>query len=225
MTEDISKIQTMLTDKIKQEIPLHTVYFNYIEGVDSNKHLLSDETYQRIVEMLCELFIGVIHSTNILITKSENTSLGSSVYYVKGINDPKYINNYYAQNAILWDLFERVNVGGERAQEIAMQMTLLKTTFRRQLDYAKKPTSNPSCYVATMAYQDINHPQVEYLRQVRDEKLLHYYLGQIFVKYYYKYSPILVKRLERRQAINRSIRKGLDSLIYILKKSINSKKI
>lgn len=79
-------------------------------------------------------------------------------------------------------------------------------------------STNSSCYIATMVYQDIDHPQVEYLRQVRDEKILNYYLGKIFVKYYYKYSPILVERLENYQNINRGMRKGLDVLIVLLKR-------
>ena len=81
--------------------------------------------------------------------------------------------------------------------------------------------SNSSCYIATMAYQDIDHPQVEYLRTFRDERLLNHRMGTVFVKYYYKYSPRLVERLKNYQKVNKGIRKGLDILITILKNSFS----
>jgi len=88
--------------------------------------------------------------------------------------------------------------------------------------YQSTPSSstNSSCYIATMAYRDIDHPQVEYLRTFRDERLLNYRIGELFVKYYYKYSPKLVERLRDYQLVNKVIRKGLDVLIAVLKKSL-----
>ncbi|MCK0202710.1 hypothetical protein MWN41_06710 [Ornithobacterium rhinotracheale] len=75
-----------------------------------------------------------------------------------------------------------------------------------------------ACYVATLAYGDVNHPQVKYLRQVRDTKLLNYKLGKSFVQFYYRYSPKLVEVLRPYRAINKIIRLGLDTLIKIMKK-------
>lgn len=83
---------------------------------------------------------------------------------------------------------------------------------------SNKQSNNKNCYVATLAYKDINHPQVEYLRNYRDEFLIHYYIGKIFVKYYYRYSPKIVKYLKPFEKINILIKKGLDLFIFISKR-------
>ena len=56
------------------------------------------------------------------------------------------------------------------------------------------------CYIATMVYEDINHPKVELLRQFRDDVLNKYFLGRNFIKYYYKYSPRVVEKLKNGYA-------------------------
>jgi hypothetical protein len=57
------------------------------------------------------------------------------------------------------------------------------------------------CYIATMVYNDYNHPKVMQLRQFRGQLLLHYKLGRIFVKYYYAYSPLLVNKMENQKIL------------------------
>jgi len=89
----------------------------------------------------------------------------------------------------------------------------------RQLFYTEP---RKSCYIATMAYQDINHPQVEYLRTIRDTKLSDYALGRSFIKYYYMYSPNIVKRLQNHKKINKAIKTILDILIIFLKRIIKT---
>jgi hypothetical protein len=73
---------------------------------------------------------------------------------------------------------------------------------------------NPgSCYIATMAYGDYNHPQVVYLRQYRDRVLLSHIAGKLFVKLYYFTSPYLVRVFKNSTHANRLIRKILDNWI------------
>ncbi|HEA29695.1 MAG TPA: hypothetical protein ENH91_06830 [Leeuwenhoekiella sp.] len=71
------------------------------------------------------------------------------------------------------------------------------------------------CYIATMVYGDYDHPQVLELRKFRDEFLNKTIIGRSFIKFYYRYSPKLVEKLENKQATNLIIRKGLDQFIYI----------
>jgi hypothetical protein len=52
-----------------------------------------------------------------------------------------------------------------------------------------------SCFVATVAYGDTYHPDVNYLRRVRDEILVHNRFGRVFIWTYWRVGPILAKLL------------------------------
>ena len=67
-----------------------------------------------------------------------------------------------------------------------------------------------SCYIATMAYGDYNHPQVIFLRQYRDSILLSHVAGKLFVNFYYATSPYLVRIFKNSTHVNRYIRMSLD---------------
>lgn len=49
------------------------------------------------------------------------------------------------------------------------------------------------CFIATVCFGNYNHPFVKILRQFRDKCLLKNYLGEKFVKWYYKNSPHYAK--------------------------------
>ena len=74
------------------------------------------------------------------------------------------------------------------------------------------------CYIATMAYGDYDHPQVLELRKFRDGFLSKTILGLYFIRFYYKYSPLLVKKLKNKPTINELIRTFLDQLIKLIRK-------
>jgi hypothetical protein len=50
-----------------------------------------------------------------------------------------------------------------------------------------------NCFIATAAYADPSHPDVEILRQFRDRYLMKSRLGRDFVSLYYRYSPPVAK--------------------------------
>lgn len=52
------------------------------------------------------------------------------------------------------------------------------------------------CFVATAAYADGNHPDVEYLRNVRDHVLVHNALGRAFIWSYWRVGPYLARGLK-----------------------------
>ncbi|WCM42945.1 hypothetical protein MG290_04505 [Flavobacterium sp. CBA20B-1] len=86
------------------------------------------------------------------------------------------------------------------------------------IDYNVKSTSVPqqkACYIATLAYEDINHPQVEYLRKYRDNTLNKTILGKEFIKFYYKNSPKLVYKIKSFKKMNVLIKYCLNTFIYI----------
>lgn len=71
--------------------------------------------------------------------------------------------------------------------------------YKVQIDREGKwemETKNEGCYIATMIFQDYNHPKVLSLRALRDNILLKYRFGKWFVNKYYKYSPKFVERFK-----------------------------
>ena len=74
------------------------------------------------------------------------------------------------------------------------------------------------CYIATMAYGDYDHPQVLELRKFRDGFLSKTILGLYFIRFYYRYSPLLVEKLKNKTKINELIRTFLDQLIKLIRK-------
>jgi hypothetical protein len=90
---------------------------------------------------------------------------------------------------------------------------------KKSLDKLHNQYGNSSgCYIATMAYGDYDHPQVIQLRKFRDETLSKSYLGQLFIKIYYKYSPTLVEVLRNQKQVNTFIRTILNQIIKAIKK-------
>ncbi len=79
------------------------------------------------------------------------------------------------------------------------------------------PSDDGACYIATMAYGDYEHPQVQILRHFRDLYLAQRNWGKWFIKTYYKYSPKLVEKLKNHTLINKFIRKSLDGFISCIK--------
>jgi hypothetical protein len=81
-----------------------------------------------------------------------------------------------------------------------------------------KTVSTGSCYIATMAYGNYDHPQVVVLRKFRDNYLACRKWGQNFISIYYNYSPWLVNRLKHKKRTNKIIRKLLDFFIWFIRK-------
>ena len=88
----------------------------------------------------------------------------------------------------------------------------------KQVGSTISSATSGSCYIATMAYGNYDHPQVLELRQFRDGFLSKTILGLYFIKFYYKYSPLLVEKLKNKPKINELIRTFLDQLIKLIKK-------
>lgn len=70
------------------------------------------------------------------------------------------------------------------------------------------------CFVATAAFGSPVEPQVEILRQFRDQYLKTNLLGQEFVKYYYKYSPPVAEKIAHSPRLQLMTRQILKPLIF-----------
>lgn len=107
-----------------------------------------------------------------------------------------------------------------------LSIKIINSTVDSYINYAIKRDGNDqskACYVATLVYEDINHPKVEYLRNFRDQKLSKTQIGKQIVSFYYSHSQKWVTKLRGKKIINFTIKKSLDLFIYILPIIINVK--
>ncbi len=65
------------------------------------------------------------------------------------------------------------------------------------------------CFIATAAFGDIDAPQVEALRELRDKFLLRTSLGSQFVRSYYRWSPPVAAWLKEHTICSRVVRLSL----------------
>jgi hypothetical protein len=69
------------------------------------------------------------------------------------------------------------------------------------------------CFIATAVFGDIDAPQVEHLRALRDNFLLRTSLGRGFVRSYYRWSPPVADWLEEHAMLSRVVRISLMPMV------------
>lgn len=69
------------------------------------------------------------------------------------------------------------------------------------------------CYIATAVYGSYDCPEVWVLRRFRDMCLKKHILGRLFIKFYYKVSPLMVAKLGNRKWFNGLFKPMLDNLV------------
>ncbi len=74
------------------------------------------------------------------------------------------------------------------------------------------------CYVATAVYGSYDCPDVWVLRRYRDEYLSRNVFGRIFIKLYYKISPLMIRLFGKTKAFNRFFKRMLDRKTLKLRK-------
>lgn len=80
-------------------------------------------------------------------------------------------------------------------------------------------SSGHGCYIATAVYGSYDCPEVWTLRRYRDYKLSTTFAGRLFIKLYYKVSPILVNCFGNKVWFNKFWRGFLDRIIVRLRAS------
>ena len=76
--------------------------------------------------------------------------------------------------------------------------------------------SGATCFVASVAYDDPNHPDVMFLRGYRDSVLSKSDLGRCFVSWYWKTGPKLAKFVGRSNALKAISRHVISMIVKIL---------
>lgn len=79
--------------------------------------------------------------------------------------------------------------------------------------------SGATCFVASAAYDDPNHPDVMFLRDFRDTKLKTTRMGRAFIATYWTIGPVLAKPVARYPALRRVARKGIERIVQRLRRA------
>ena len=87
-----------------------------------------------------------------------------------------------------------------------LSISKIGTTRQIRLDAYLKMFQNSSCFIATACYGNLNAPEVLTLRQFRDEKLINTYFGNLFVKFYYTFSPFFAALISKSEALKKAVR-------------------
>lgn len=77
--------------------------------------------------------------------------------------------------------------------------------------------SGATCFVATAAYGDLGHPDVEFLRWYRDTVLSSSRIGRAFTRLYWKVGPHLAALVQPSAFLRKTVRAGLGKLVAYLK--------
>jgi curved DNA-binding protein CbpA len=81
--------------------------------------------------------------------------------------------------------------------------------------------SSSDCFIATAVYGDSLHPDVEFLRYFRDEKLLRSKLGRASIELYYRYAPSFANKLSPHPRVCMVLRiYFLESIVKLLQRLV-----
>lgn len=111
----------------------------------------------------------------------------------------------------------RFDTNKRTIKSIKSQLDAVTNASRSYSSSSSSSSSSGGCYIATMAYGDYDHPQVQILRKFRDESLATSIFGRSFIRFYYATSPHLVRLLKNNERINQLIRNLLDKLVNKVK--------
>jgi hypothetical protein len=87
-----------------------------------------------------------------------------------------------------------------------------------ETDTDPDPVGSSGCFVATAAYGDLRHPEVEYLRLVRDMVLINHSWGRVFIKVYWTIGPKLARFVAPRPVLRRASVAVLHRIVTLLQR-------
>lgn len=224
-TAPIKDDLNFITNKLKN-------FQNAVDSIENAKSLISScksklQNIKNILGSSDELYLNVSsavvsNALGMIIEVVNDAQSGLEYNRAKLLVLPSIVSD--AVSAIsLMDSLDMNSQTRRRFSENKATINSINTqldSVRRQIRSATSSSSSSGssgCYIATMAYGDYDHPQVMELRKFRDEFLNKSVLGRIFIRLYYKYSPLLVQRLEDKPKTNDIIRTLLDQLIKIIR--------
>jgi hypothetical protein len=77
--------------------------------------------------------------------------------------------------------------------------------------------SGATCFVASAAYGDWHHPDVEFLRWYRDNFLANFIAGRAFIRFYWVVGPYLARAIAPHEKVRSAVRELLTRLVRSLR--------
>lgn len=151
---------------------------------------------------------------------------GSSVL-ISAVSDQFVSVNTHQVNGFKYELYYQ-NKFGEKGRlifyssdEYKNDVTLfLNTYYKKELsEEAKKPIEQEksNCFIATACYRDMFSEEVIFFRWYRDNKLNKKVIGRLFIKTYYKISPLFYNLLFNNPNLSKKVKFVLDKVYLKLK--------
>ncbi len=147
-------------------------------------------------------------------------------YYIFCADNPEDFNFYKAIMSLyhsggvtvgvyhkLFDEYKKNKLEHLSVEDLVVIIKERKPSFEKELEKSK------SCYIATMVYEDINHPKVQILRNYRDRCLRKNLFGRIFIRIYYTLSPNMVKFAKNHKLLQSLLRSLVIKIVYFVEKT------
>lgn len=110
------------------------------------------------------------------------------------------------------DTFNMLEKGGRlTTQKVTTDVKSGNSTMRIE------SKSGAACFVATAAYQNPNHPDVNYLRAFRDEILSKSSAGRSFIDWYWRAGPEMAKFVENKPAMKSIAKFSIGMLVRFIR--------
>jgi len=144
-------------------------------------------------------------------------------------NNPKILEDVKRESHNYFmplDLGDMYSDGPSWVDVVSVRERHFKTNFdsgyyiNPSRDFNASTNKKEGCFVATFAYNSYDHPSVLVLRRFRDEVLFKNLFGRGFVKFYYRYSPIIVKFFQNINFPKSLVRVVISVLIKLLPKHL-----
>jgi hypothetical protein len=197
------------------DFPIVSLYVALDSAPDDQKQLIdeaaNDLTYVTLQEFENGTYVDIpgLGKTTVAVGKA---------YWLRvrdGVNEK--VRLYFQIRASA--LSEEVNLSEEFFERVAQQEDPPDPPPAIESSSSPAPLAGGSggggggCFIATAAYGDYDHPNVQILREFRDRYLLTNCMGRIFVDTYYRYSPTLARLAANSKSIQAVARLNLMPVI------------
>ena len=109
------------------------------------------------------------------------------------------------------------NTGSSNLKSVINDFKIRKKVEAEFAAKQQTAANKEGCYIATLAYESYEHPNVRVLRKFRDNKLNKSAFGKLFVSYYYQHSPRFVKYAAEKRILIGASRKILDVIVALVR--------
>lgn len=222
LSRDYTFNKIILSNRYKELIPDLKNHDFYIY-VKNQSEILNNERLPEIDYVKAVKTFNTICKSNILFDEVKSLINEAEFCWICGIEDLTHKNynaNYNNGNVPIClgcdsHLDKLIDLYNEENRRTQYHMDNINKLL-------SKKHESKSCYIATLVYEDVEHPKVNLLREYRDRYLLQNKVGFVLVLIYYRFSPFVVKMLENRRLVNKVIKCFLNVLIAVFNKNRNT---